>query len=277
MAIALKNIIKTVSSMDEAVKQWTMLGFSVENISSLTSDNNYHQISLKNVTIQLFSEKKNSAQPIPFHEKSALRSYLQNASKSSLHRTELSFSSQDIQRDYAALNTAGFGDYVDRRLLQPDNSNQAACLFSRDPLTSEISFSSHSFSNTKTQLDSALATHSNGAEDISSIVLVADNPADHHEYLKALTGSKSARLSSLGLELETGNVSIQVLSPSAYKALYDLAAPNNTQGLQLAAIHCRFKELSRFEKFAKNADPREHNGYLVISPDNILDLAIIAS
>src|ERR1700759_547865 len=51
----------------------------------------------------------------------------------------------------------------------------------------------------------AFQTHANGARIVPGVVMVADNPADHHTFLKAFAGVRELHSTSLGVKARTEN------------------------------------------------------------------------
>jgi len=62
--------------------------------------------------------------------------------------------------------------------------------------------------------------HANGALKIESVVMVARDPADFHEFFFYFTGQHDMRSDSLGVTLDTGGGKIEILSPVAVKGLF---------------------------------------------------------
>ena len=62
--------------------------------------------------------------------------------------------------------------------------------------------------------------HANGALGVASVVMVARDPADFHEFFFYFTGQHDMRADSLGVVLDTGGGKIEILSPVAVKGLY---------------------------------------------------------
>jgi hypothetical protein len=71
-----------------------------------------------------------------------------------------------------------------------------------------------------------LRRHPNGATGVTKVVMVADDPADHHVFLKAFTRSRDVRMTSAGLTLALGGGgSLEVLNPLAYRQRYGAPVP----------------------------------------------------
>jgi hypothetical protein len=58
--------------------------------------------------------------------------------------------------------------------------------------------------------------HPNGVLGLREVVALAEDPADHAEFLSALTGQREMLATSAGLDIQLGGVSLQILSPRAF-------------------------------------------------------------
>jgi hypothetical protein len=66
--------------------------------------------------------------------------------------------------------------------------------------------------------------HPNGAIGIASVVLVADDPSDHHVFLQAFAGVRDIRATSAGLVIPVASgQAIEVLSPLAFRHRFGVA------------------------------------------------------
>jgi len=60
--------------------------------------------------------------------------------------------------------------------------------------------------------------HANGARSVEEVTLVADEPVDIHRFLETVTGNRSIRASSIGLDVETPRGRIRVLTQRAARS-----------------------------------------------------------
>ena len=91
----------------------------------------------------------------------------------------------------------------------------------------------------------AAQVHPNGVSAIASVVMVADDPSDTHEFLGAFIGQREMRATSFGIELETGRGLVEVLSPAAFRFRFGQDAPVKAgQGPQFAAVSFRCASIS---------------------------------
>lgn len=78
--------------------------------------------------------------------------------------------------------------------------------------------------------------HANGAKGVAGVVLVAENPSDHHIFLSAFTGERELHSTSTGLRVPTPRGEIQVMAPTAFRDQFGEEAPDIAQGARLAAV-----------------------------------------
>src|SRR6185295_10152527 len=76
----------------------------------------------------------------------------------------------------------------------------------------------------------------NSVSGVAGVVFVADNPADHHVFLKAFSGVSDLKSTSSGITIETPRGEIQVMDPAAFRQHYVVEPPGVSRGMQLAAI-----------------------------------------
>ncbi len=58
--------------------------------------------------------------------------------------------------------------------------------------------------------------HPNGVLSLREVVAIAQEPADHAEFLSALTGQREMLATSAGLNIRLGGASLEILSPRAF-------------------------------------------------------------
>ena len=76
--------------------------------------------------------------------------------------------------------------------------------FARDPASPNVRFAVCQHHFPENFWDPAFQTHSNGARAVPGVAMVADNPTDHHIFLKAFTGASDLNSSSIGVKARTG-------------------------------------------------------------------------
>jgi catechol 2,3-dioxygenase-like lactoylglutathione lyase family enzyme len=82
----------------------------------------------------------------------------------------------------------------------------------------------------------AFQNHANGVQGIAGVVMVADDPAQHRDFLLAFTGADNAAVTADGFHIALPRGAIDLMTPSAFTRRFDLAAPDTSRGARLAAM-----------------------------------------
>lgn len=108
--------------------------------------------------------------------------------------------------------------------------------FARDPAGADALFASCQHHFAENFWNPAFQEHRNGATGVAGVVMVAENPSDHHIFLSALTGERELLATSTGITVQTPRGTIQVMEPSAYERHFGVAPPDLAHGARLAAV-----------------------------------------
>jgi hypothetical protein len=154
--------------------------------------------------------------------------------------------------DAAAFRTAGIGDFdvfdFEREARRPDGTPVRVAFslaFAADTKAPDTGFFTCQQHFPENFWNPAFQNHPNGVTGIAGVVLVADNPADHHVFLKAFSGVSDLKSTSNGITLETPRGEIQVMDPAAFRLHYAVAPPDVTRGMRLAAIRFAVGDLAK--------------------------------
>ena len=90
----------------------------------------------------------------------------------------------------------------------------------------------------------AFQQHANTASGIAGVVLVAENPTDHHIFLSALSGVRDLSATSSGVTASTPRGDIKVMDPSAFRSHFGTEPPDVSEGARLAAMQFRVRDRS---------------------------------
>ena len=152
--------------------------------------------------------------------------------------------------DAAAFRAAGIGDFkvydFERDAKRPDGSSVKVAfslVFAADRNAPDTAYFTSQQHYPENFWNPAFQNHANGARGVAGVVMVAENPADHHTFLKAFSGVTDLTSTSSGITLETERGEIQVMDPAAYTAHFAVEPPDVMRGARLAAL--RFSVRSR--------------------------------
>ena len=180
----------------------------------------------------------------------------------------------DTPAEAAAFRAAGIGDFktfdFEREGKRPDGTPVKVAFslaFARDPQAPDIGFFTCRQHYPENFWNPAFQDHANSATGVAAIVLVAENPADHHVFVAAFAGEREMLATSSGITLKTPRGEIQVMTPKAYADHFGVAPPDISRGARLAAT--RFSVRNRNQAAAALADVpfQKQQGWLVVGPD----------
>ena len=133
--------------------------------------------------------------------------------------------SDDAAADAARFRQAGIGvsDAMrfEREGKRPDGAPVKvgfSLAFARDAGAPAIGFAVCQQHFPENFWNPAFQQHPNTASAIEGVVLVADNPSDHHIFLSAFTGVRDLHATSSGVTASTARGDIKVMDPAAFRS-----------------------------------------------------------
>lgn len=283
MARGLDHIVHAVRNLDAAADLYRRLGFTV-------GARNRHPWGTHNHVVQMpgfFIELLTMAEPEKLGEDviSILfgrfnQVFLQTSQGFSL----LILESRDAAKDAAEFAKAkiGISDVArfERAGKRPDGSEVKVAFslaFAGDARAPQCGFAVCEQHFPENFWNSAFQRHENGATGVAGVVLVADNPSDHHIFLSALAGERELQSTSSGITVTTPRGDIQVMDPLAYRNHFGATPPDVTQGARLAALRVLSADMEKVR--AALSDGRlplhEEHGRLIVGPEQALGAAIV--
>jgi hypothetical protein len=175
--------------------------------------------------------------------------------------------------DADAFRAAGIGDFdvfeFARDAKRPDGSTVKVAFslaFTADPQASDIGYFTCQQHYPENFWNPAFQTHANGATGVAGVVISAENPADHHIFLKALCGVSDLKSTSHGIKIATPRGEIEVMDPQAYRLHFAVEPPDVTSSARLAAIRFSLPAMADLESaLAKGGiEPAERVGSLIV-------------
>jgi hypothetical protein len=192
--------------------------------------------------------------------------------------------SRDATQDAAVFHAAGIAISealrFEREAKRPDGSEVTlgfALAFARDAAAPDIGFAACQHLAPQNFWNPAFQAHPNTASGVAGVVLVAENPSDHHIFLSAFAGERELLATSTGITVTTPRGTIQVMDPSAYERHFAVAAPDFGEGAQLAALIVSARDMAAVEDVLKEADVPAaiRMGRLVVGPQAAMGATIV--
>jgi hypothetical protein len=172
----------------------------------------------------------------------------------------LALEGHDADADAAEFRAAGIGDFevfhFERAAKRPDGAPVIVAFslaFARDLQASNVGFFTCHHHHPENFWNPEFQQHANTAATIAGVVLVAQNPADHHKFLSLFTGERDLHATSSGMTIKTGRGEIQMMTPQAFSDHFDVVPPDVTHGARLAALRIGARELGFAEELGRNA------------------------
>jgi hypothetical protein len=141
--------------------------------------------------------------------------------------------------------------------------------FAREPASRALAFAVCQHHYPENFWDPAFQTHANGATGVTGVVMVADNPTDHHIFLKAFTGVRDLHSSSIGITAPTENGDIEIMEPVSYRDQFGVSIAVSGEGMTLNAIRFEVADIAQAETLLRQAEiaPHRRVGRLIVPPE----------
>ncbi len=283
MARGLDHVVHAVRDLDAAAALYRGLGFNV-------GARNRHAWGTHNHIVQLpgfFVELLTVAEPEKLGSDafSALfgtfnRLFLKEREGLSL----LILESDDAAADAAEFRAAGIGVsdalHFEREGKRPDGATVKvgfSLAFVRDAKAPGIGFAVCQQHFPENFWNLAFQEHSNTASAIAAVVLAADEPGDHEDFLSAFTGVRELSPTLGGVTAATPRGDIAVMDPAAFRSHFGFDAPDVSQGARLAALQFRVRDREALKAAvaAGAIASSTRLGTIVVAPEAAMGAALI--
>jgi hypothetical protein len=248
MARGLDHIVHAVRDLDAAAELYGRLGFTV-------GARNRHSWGTHNQLVQFpgfFVELLTVAEPEKLGS-DGFSALFGRFNQSFLARHQglsiLLLESSDAAADAAAFKSAGIGASealrFEREGKRPDGTAVKVAFslaFARDAKAPEVGFAACQQHFPENFWNPAFQRHSNTASGVAGVVLVAENPTDHHIFLSAFTGVRDLAATSSGVTASTPRGEVKAMDPAAFRSHFGSEPPDISQGARLAAVQFRVRD-----------------------------------
>ncbi len=271
----LDHLVHAVRDLDAAADAYQELGFTV-------GTRNRHPWGTHNRIIQLdgfFIEILTVAEPekIEPHRDGGTsfgafqRDYLAKREGLSMLLLASSDAAEDA-RSYAAAGI-GEGDVFSfaRQGLRGDGSAAQlgfSLAFARDPLSPDAGFGVCQHLHPENFWSPAFQAHANTAQAVAGVVMVADNPTDHHIFLGAYTGQRDLHATSSGVTARTPRGDITIVEPVSFRDQYGVDLVADDTGARFTGLRIAVRDVGVVERLLQQnaVEATCHLGRLIV-PD----------
>jgi hypothetical protein len=177
--------------------------------------------------------------------------------------------------DAEAFGAAGIGDFhpfeMAREGKRADGTTVRVAYslaFARDPKSQDIGTFTIRHHFPENFWHPAFQVHANTASSVAGVVMVAENPSDHHIFLSAFTGQRELLATSAGIRLQTPRGEIQVMNPAAFRDHFGSEPPDCSRGARLAALRFAVGDLEIARNVMRSGGiaSTENMGRLIVGP-----------
>lgn len=284
MPRGLDHIVHAVRDLDAAAAVYGRLGFTV-------GARNRHPWGTHNRIVQLpgfFIELLTVAEP----EKLGQDGFSQlfgRFNREFLDRHEglslLILESRDAAADAAQFRAAGIAASevmrFEREGARPDGTIVKVAFslaFARDAAAPNIGFATCQQHFPENFWNPIFQQHANTVEGVSGVVIVAENPGAHQQFMATFAGIRERTVTtSRGIAASTPRGNIQVLTPADYKACFGVDPPDTGPGARLAALRVAVRDFSAAVSVlqATTTDAMVRMGRIVVGPHAAMGAAIV--
>jgi catechol 2,3-dioxygenase-like lactoylglutathione lyase family enzyme len=287
MSRGLDHIVHAVRDLDAAAEFYRRLGFTI-------GARNTHPWGTQNHLVQLpgfFIEILTVAEPERLHadhEHRELARLFGMFNRDAIERGDglstLILESSAIAADVSALAGAGVGCSGELRFsrqgMQADGSRVTVGFslgFARDELSPHAAFAVMQQHNREAFWNSTFQAHTNAAQAVLGVVLIADNPTDHHIFLSAFTGERELHSTSAGVAARTPRGDVEIIEPVAFRDRFGVDVAADGEGMTLAGLRIGTARLDTAVACARTSGVafHRHLGALVVGPTGAFGATLI--
>ena len=283
MSRGLDHIVHAVHDLDAAADLYRRLGFTV-------GARNRHAWGTHNHIVQLpgfFVELLTVAEPEKLGTDgfSALfgtfnRLFLKQQEGLSLLILESANAVADVADFRAAKIGVSDAMRFEREAKRPDGSTVKvgfSLAFARDPQAPQIGFAACQQHFPENFWNPAFQQHANTVSGVAGVVLVAENPSDHHIFLSAMSGVRDLHATSSGVTASTPRGDIKAMDPAAFRSHFGTAPPDVSAGARLAALRFRVRDRAALTAAlaAGGITSASHMGSTVIAPEHAMGASLV--
>jgi hypothetical protein len=191
--------------------------------------------------------------------------------------------SRDAAADARAFEANGIGAYdvfdFAREGTRPDGSTVKLAFslaFASEPNSPDLGLAVCQHHYPQNFWNPAFQTHANGTQRVPGVVLIANRPVHHRDFLKAYTGVSEVASDATGIKASTENGDIEILEPSAARDVLGIPVAGS-EGTTLRAIRFAVADLAATETLHRQngVTARRQGERLVVPPDEAFGATLI--
>jgi len=287
MPRALDHVTHVVDDLDGAAGFYRKLGFTVGARNRHSWGTHNHIIQLDSFYLELLTVAEPELLDRDAEHAGLARHFGAFLRDALAHRQGLALlvlSSDDVAQDALGFARAGIARSAELAFTREGRQGDGTVVsvgftlaFVSDPLSPFTGFAVMRQHNPTKFWSKALQAHANGAHEARGIVLVADNPSDHHIFVEAFTGQRNLHSTSIGLVAQTPRGVVEVVEPVAFADRFGVVPQIEGEAMTLAALRFGVLFAQRVENHLTEAGiSYERRGKaLVVKPDTAFGATLV--
>src|SRR6266508_551516 len=283
MAGGLDHVVHAVRDLAAAAELYGRLGFTVGARNRHAWGTHNHLVQLPGFFVELLTVAE--PEKLGTDGFSALfgtfnRIFLKQQEGLSLLILESRNAAADVADFRAAKIGVSDAMHFEREGKRPDGSPVKvgfSLAFARDAGAPQIGFAACQQHYPENFWNPAFQQHANTVSGVAGVVLVAENPSDHHIFLSAFSGVRDLHATSSGVTAATPRGDIKVIDPAAFRSHFGTAPPEVSAGARLAALQFRVRDRAALTAAldAGGITSFSHMGATIIAPENAMGATLV--
>ena len=275
MPHGLDHIVHAVRDLDAAAEFYARAGFTVGARNRHAWGTHNRIVQLKNCYIELLEVAEPEKIPPHSGQSFSFGAYHRDFLAQQQGLAMLVLNSSNAIDDARSFEAAGIGNSkvfdFGREGTRPDGTPVKLAFslaFASDPASPNVRFAVCQHHFPENFWDPAFQTHANGVQAVPGVALVAENPAQHHIFLKALTGVSDLHASSTGIIARTENGEVAIMQPVSFRDRFCGEPQVKGEGMTLNALRFEVGDIGDVEALHRHGGiaSKHHAGRLVVSP-----------
>ena len=280
----LDHVVHAVRDLDAAADVYARAGFQV-------GSRNRHPWGTHNRIVQLpgfFIEILEVAEPekiVPFAPgQFSFGAFQRDYLKTHEGLSMVLLASRDARVDARLFDDAGIGGFsvfdFEREGAGPDGTPVKVAfslVFARDEHSPHAGFAVCQHHFPQNFWNPARQVHANGTVGVGGVVMVADNPADHHIFLSAFTGVRVLHSNSIGVTSVTPHGDLEIMEGLSFRDQFGVTKTITDEGAELSGLRLEVGNLDRLEAQLNAGGIAHHRrvGRVVIAPETAFGATLV--
>lgn len=271
MPRAIDHLVLATLDLDAAGAFYEKLGFKVGARNRHPWGTENRIVQFPGAFLELITVGEGAEIPEHTDKQFSFGAFVRDYNKAREGFAMLVLESHDAKADKAAFDKAGIGGFdpffFERKGLRPDGTPVEVSFtlaFARDKLAEQCGFFVCQHHRPENFWNPLAQQHPNGASALAGVCMVAEEPSDHAEFMRAFTGIDEFSATSAGLRFETPRGEIDVLSDAAFAFDYGKGPEGNSP--RLVAFSVTVPDLNGFKArlSSQNIGYKQHQGSILV-------------